>query len=87
MKAKCIRATSLIRQPSARGLRRRNGVTCLTSIFTDDGMAACDFLGTFTTRKMLGSLSEVSRDLTKVAKMMAEQENNLWKDSESVIPL
>ena len=30
--------------------------------------------------KMLGSLSEVSRDSTKPMKLIAEQENHFWKD-------
>ena len=34
------------------------------------------------TRKVLGSLSEVSRDRTKPTKTIAEQENNFWKDCE-----
>ena len=36
-------------------------------LYDDDGMAAQDFL----TRKVLGSLSEVSRDSTKPTKMIA----------------
>ena len=35
------------------------------------------------TRKMLGSISEVLRGTTKVRKVIAEQENNFWKDCES----
>ena len=34
------------------------------------------------TRKMLGSLLELSRESTKPMKMIAEQENNFWKDCE-----
>ena len=36
------------------------------------------------TRKVLGSLSEVSRDTNKpiLMRMLAEQENNCWKDCE-----
>ena len=51
-----------------------------TSVLNDDNVAACDFLGISMTRKVLGSLSEVSRDSTKPMKMIAEQENNFWKD-------
>ena len=39
-------------------------------------------LGMFITRKVLGKLAEVSRDSTKPTKMIAEQENNFWKDCE-----
>ena len=56
-------------------------------------MAACGFLGIFMIQKVLGSLSEVSRDSTKVSrdltkptKMIAEQENNFWKNCKKVIP-
>ena len=34
------------------------------------------------TRKVLGSLLEISRDSTKTTKMIAEQEDNFWKDCE-----
>ena len=36
------------------------------------------------TRKVLGSHSEVSRDSTKPTKMIAEQENNVWRDCEKL---
>ena len=48
-------------------------------MLNDEGMAACGFLGIFMTWKVVGSLSEVSRDSTKPTKMIAEQENNFWK--------
>ena len=51
-----------------------------TSMLNDDGMAACGFFEIFMTRKVQGSLSEVSRESTKPMKMTAEQENNFWKD-------
>ena len=47
-----------------------------TSVLNDDSLAACGFLGIFITRKVLGSVSDVSRDSTKPTKMIAEQENN-----------
>ena len=43
------------------------------SVLNNDGMAACGFLGILMTRKVLGSLSEVSSDSTKLTKMIAEQ--------------
>ena len=46
-------------------------------------MAACGLSGIFVTRKVLGSLSEVSRDSTKPNKMTAEEENNFWADCET----
>ena len=49
-------------------------------MLNDDGMAACGFLRMFMTRKVVGSLWEVSRDSTKQMKMIAEQQNNFWKD-------
>ena len=55
---------------------RQNGVINHISGLNGDSMAACGFLGIFTTRKVLDSLSEVSRDSTKPKKMIAEQENN-----------
>ena len=36
--------------------------------------------GIFMTRKVLGSLSEVLRGSTKPTKMIAEEEDNFWKD-------
>ena len=51
-------------------------------MLNDDGMAACNFLGIFITRKVLGSLSEVSRDSTTLTKTIAEQENDFWKECE-----
>ena len=59
--------------PKAREVKRANR---RTSIQSDYGMAACGFLGIFITRKMLGSLSEVSHDSNKPTKMITEQENN-----------
>ena len=53
-----------------------------TSVLNDDDIAACGLLGIFMTRKVLGSLAEVSPDSTKPKKMIAEQENNFWKDYE-----
>ena len=44
-------------------------------------LAACG-LEIFMTRKVLGSLSEVSHDSAKPMKMIAKQENNFWKDCE-----
>ena len=38
------------------------------------------------TRKVAGSLSEVSRDSTKPTKMIAEQENNFGKTEKNFIP-
>ena len=52
----------------------------VTSMLNDHGVAAYGFLGVFMTMKVLGSFSEVSRDSTKPTKMIAEQENNSWKD-------
>ena len=49
-------------------------------ILKDDGMATSGFLEIFMTQKMLGSLSEVSCDSTEPTKIIAEQENNFWKD-------
>ena len=43
--------------------REAKRVICRTSMLNDDGLAACCFLGIFMTQKLLGSLSEVSRDL------------------------
>ena len=48
-----------------------------------DGMATCGFLVVFMTRKVLGSLSEASRDLTKPTKVTGEQEGNFRKDCEN----
>ena len=40
----------------------------------DEGMAPCGFLEIFMTRKVLGSLSEISREsTTKATKIIAEQ--------------
>ena len=49
-------------------------------MLNDDAIAVYGFLEIFITRKVLGSLSEVSRDSTKPTKMIAKQENNFWKD-------
>ena len=49
-------------------------------MLNDDGIAARDFLGILMTRKVLALLSEVSRNSTNRTKMIAEQENNFWKD-------
>ena len=49
-------------------------------MLNDDSMATCGFLGIFMTRKVLGSLSEVSRDASKLMKMIADEENNFWTD-------
>ena len=43
-------------------------------------MTACGVLGIFVTRKVLVSLSELSPDTTKPTKIIAEPENNFWKD-------
>ena len=59
---------------------KRNGRICLTSISNDDGMAACGLLRVIMTRKVPGSLSEVSRDSTKQTKMITEHENNFLTD-------
>ena len=56
------------------------GLICLASILNDDGMVVCVFLGIFMTQKMLSSL--VPCYSIKPRKMIAEQENNSWKDSE-----
>ena len=54
---------------------RRNGLICLTFILHDGSMAGCGFLGIiFTTQKVLGSLSEISRHSTKAREMIAWQE-------------
>ena len=50
-------------------------------MLNDDDMAACGL-----TRKVLCSLSGVSRDSTKQTKMIAQQENNFWKDCEKCYP-
>ena len=52
------------------------------SVFNDDGMAVCGFLGIFMTLKVLGSLSKFSDGSIKPMKMISEQENNFWKDFE-----
>ena len=49
-------------------------------MMNDDVMAAFGSLGIFTTRKVLGSLSEVP------TKMIAEQENNFEKTVKNFIP-
>ena len=59
-----------------------SGIICPTLMLNDEGMAACGFLGIFITPKVLNSLSEVSSDSTKRMRMIAEQENNFWKDYE-----
>ena len=65
----------------AREAKRTNwAYFSVIAVLYDDGMAACGFLGISMTRKVLGSLSEVSRDATKPTKMIAELENNFWKD-------
>ena len=46
-----------------------------TSVLNDDGKAASGFLGIFMTQKVLDS-----RDSTKPTKMIAEPENNCWKE-------
>ena len=76
------------REPRRRG--RRNGLICHTSMSNDDGMPTCGFIGIFMTRKVLGSLSEVSSDSIKSMKMITKQENNhnndnFWKDCEKRI--
>ena len=38
------------------------------------------------TREMLGLLSEVTLDSIKPTKVIAEQENNFWKDCEKSYP-
>ena len=55
---------------------RLNELIGRTSTLNDDGMASCDCLEIFMARKVLGSLSEVSRDSIKPMKMIAEQKNN-----------
>ena len=40
---------------------RRYGLIGHTSMSSDEGMAACGFLGLFMTRKVVRSLSKVSR--------------------------
>ena len=50
-----------------------------TSMLNDECMSACGFLGIFMTQKVLGSLSEVSRDSTKPTKIIPEQEKNFLK--------
>ena len=57
-----------------------------TSVLNDECTAAYSFLGIIMTQKVLGSISEVSRDSTKPTNMIAEQKNNFWKDRKNVIP-
>ena len=65
-------------------LHRRNGIIGRASVMKDDGMAACGFLGVFMTQKVLGLLSEVSRDSTQPTRMIAEQENDVLKTVKNV---
>ena len=58
----------------------QNGLMSRASVLNDDSMASCGFLGIFMTRKALGSLSEASLDAAKRRKMIAEPENDFWKD-------
>ena len=51
-------------------------------MLNDDGMAACGFIGICMTGKVQGSLSEGLRDSTKPIRMIAEQQNNFWKNCE-----
>ena len=62
--------------------RKRNRLIGRTSTLNDNGMAACGFLGIYIPQNVLGSLPRVSRDSAKPTKMIAEQENNFWKDCE-----
>ena len=64
------------------GCGRRNGPIGRTSVLNDDGMAACGISGIFMARKVLASLSEVSRNSTKPMKMIIEKKNNFWKGCE-----
>ena len=64
---------------SGEGTRKQNGLTGHTSVLNDDGMAICGFFGIFMTQKVLGILSEVSRNSSKPTKIITEQENNVWK--------
>ena len=66
---------------------RQNGIIDRTSVLNDDSMAVCGFLGIFMARKVLGSLSEASFDSTRPTKMIAEQENDFWKDCEKHSPI
>ena len=66
----------------AEGAGGKNGLIGRISILNDDGIAACGLLGIFTTGKVLGSRSQVSCHSTKSTQMIAEQENNFWKDCE-----
>ena len=61
---------------------RRNGLVVRTSILNDHGMAVSGFSGIFMTPKVLSSLSKVSSDSSTPSKMIAEQENNFWKECE-----
>ena len=63
-----------------RGHCRRNRLIGRASMLSNDGMAICGFLGIFVAQKVLGSLSDVSRDSTKRMKIIPKQENNFWKD-------
>ena len=71
-------------QTLRQGAGRQNGLTGTgrNSVFNNDGMDACGFSGIFMTRKLLGLLSEFSRDSTKPMKIIAKQENKFWKDCE-----
>ena len=60
---------------------RLNGLIGRTSVLNDDGMAAFGVLGIFMASKVIDSLSKDSRDLTKPTKMIADQENNFWKEN------
>ena len=77
-----IAASGRNRTCKTRERGRRNRLIGLTSMLNYDGMTACGFLGIFMTQKVLGLLPEVSRDPTKPARMIAEQENDFWKDCE-----
>ena len=62
------------RAPKARETKRTNLRNW--PILNDDVMDAYGFLGIFMTSKVLGSLSEVSRDSTNPMKTIAEEQNN-----------
>ena len=65
---------------------RRNGLIGCTLLLSDDSIAAGGVLGIFMTRKVLGSLSDVSRDTAIPTKIIAEQENIFGKTVKNVIP-
>ena len=55
-------------------------------MLNDDSMAACRFLGIFMTRKVLGSLSEFSRESIKPTQMMQSRKIIFTKTVKNAVP-